>query len=123
MPYGDEAMRTTLAMLLVLATAVCRADTFAYVSLAKDGKVAVYKIEPASGALAHVGDAPCAGEPAALIASPNKTALYASLRPEGKLVAFRIDRQAGTLSHLNTVDAGIDPAHVSTDKEGRFLLT
>jgi 6-phosphogluconolactonase len=38
------------------------------------------------------------------------------------LVAFRINPQTGALEHVNTVEAGPDPAHLSTDKEGRFLL-
>jgi len=116
-------MRTLAAILLVLISGVGRADTFAYVSLAKDRKIAVYKVEPATGALTHIADAPCEGEPGALVANPAKTGLFASLRPEGKLVAFRIDPRAGTLTHLNTVEAGPDPAQLSTDKEGRFLLS
>jgi 6-phosphogluconolactonase len=115
-------MRTLAAILLVLISGISRADTFAYVSLAKDRKIAVYKVEPATGALTHIADAPCEGEPGALVANPAKTGLFASLRPEGKLVAFRIDPRAGTLTHLNTVEAGPDPAQLSTDKEGRFLL-
>jgi len=115
-------MRTLTAILLVLISGVSRADTFAYVSLAKDRKIAIYKVEPATGALTHITDAPCEGEPGALVANPAKTGLFASLRPEGKLVAFRINPQSRSLTHLNTIDAGPDPAHLSTDKEGRFLL-
>jgi 6-phosphogluconolactonase len=115
-------MRTLTAILLVLVAGVSRADTFAYVSLAKDRKIAVYKVEPATGALTHIADAPCEGEPGALVANPAQTSLFASLRPEGKLVAFRIDPRAGTLAHVNTIEAGPDPAHLSTDKQGRFLL-
>jgi 6-phosphogluconolactonase len=115
-------MRMLTALLLLLIVGTSHAETFAYVSLAKDKKIAVYKIEAATGALTHVADADCEGEPAALVANPAKTALFASLRPEGRLRAFRIDPQAGTLTHLNTIDAGVDPAHLSTDKAGRFLL-
>jgi len=115
-------MRTLTAILIVLITSVSRADTFAYVSLAKDRKIAVYKVEPATGALTHITDVPCDGEPGALVANPARTSLFASLRPEGKLVAFRIDPRAGTLTHVKTIEAGPDPAHLSTDKEGRFLL-
>src|SRR5262245_39458249 len=116
-------MRTIFAILLVLGSQFAsRADTFAYVSLAKDKKIAVYKVEAATGTLTHVADAACEGEPAALVANPARTTLFVSLRPEGKLMAFRIDPRAGTLTHLNTVDAGIDPAHLSTDKAGKFLL-
>jgi 6-phosphogluconolactonase len=110
------------AILLLVVTGVIRAETFAYVSQAKDKKIAVYKVEPATGALKHVADADCEGEPAALVANPARTALFASLRPEGKLMASRIDPRTGTLAHLNTIDAGIDPAHLSTDKTGSFLL-
>lgn len=115
-------MRTLIVVLLVLACGnVGRADTFAYVSLAKDRKIAVFKVD-ANGALEHVADASCEGEPGALVANPARTSLFASLRPEVKLVAFRIDPPSGTLTRVNTIEAGPDPAHLSTDKEGRFLL-
>jgi 6-phosphogluconolactonase len=115
-------MRTLVAVLLVLGCGnVGRADTFAYVSLAKDKKIAVYQVDATTGALTHVSDASCEGEPGALVANPARTLLFASLRPEGKLVAFRIS-QRGTLEHVNTIEAGPDPAQLSTDKEGRFLL-
>jgi 6-phosphogluconolactonase len=116
-------MRTFIALFLFLGSGiVSRAETLAYVSLAKDRKIAVYRIDATTGALTHVADAACEGEPGALVANPARTLLFASLRPEGKLVAFRIDSQTGTLEHVNTVDAGPDPAQLSTDKEGRFLL-
>jgi 6-phosphogluconolactonase (cycloisomerase 2 family) len=115
-------MRTLVAVLLLLGCGIAlRADTFAYVSLAKDKKIAVYKVDAATGALAHVADTACEGEPGALVANPARTMLFASLRLEGKLVAFRID-SLGTLKHVNAVETGPDPAHISTDKEGRFLL-
>jgi 6-phosphogluconolactonase len=116
-------MRALVAVMLVLGCAfVSRAETFAYVSLAKDRTIAVYKVDATTGALARVADTACEGEPGALVANPGRTSLFASLRPEGKLVAFRIDPMTGTLKHVNTIDAGPDPAHLSTDKAGRFLL-
>lgn len=116
-------MRTLVAILLVLGCrSVGRADTFAYISLAKDKKIAVYQVDSTTGALTHVADASCEGEPGALVANPARSLLFASLRPEGKLVAFRIDSQTGKLEHVNTVEAGPDPAQLSTDREGRFLL-
>lgn len=116
-------MRTLVAMFLVLSCGiVSRADTFAYVSLAKDKRIAVYRLDATTGVLEHVAYAACEGEPGALVANPAGTSLFASLRPEGKLVAFRIHSQTGTLEHVNTVEAGPDPAHLSTDNGGRFLL-
>jgi 6-phosphogluconolactonase len=116
-------MRALIALFLVLGCGiVSRADTFAYVSLAKDKKIAVYRLDGTTGALTHVADVACEGEPGALVANPAGTLLFASLRPEGKLVAFRVNSQQGTLEHVNTVEAGPDPAQLSTDKDGRFLL-
>ena len=40
-----------------------------------------------------------------------------------ELAAFRIDPATGKLTHINTVVAGADPAHISVDKGGKFLLT
>jgi 6-phosphogluconolactonase len=91
------------------------------VSLAKDKKISVYRVDTTTGALTHLADTACEGEPGALIANPARTSLFASLRPEGKIVAFRITR-TGALEHVNTVEAGPDPAHLSTDNEGRYLL-
>jgi 6-phosphogluconolactonase (cycloisomerase 2 family) len=91
------------------------------VSLAKDKKIAAYKVDATTGALTYLADIACEGEPGALVANPARTLLFASLRPEGKLVAFRIN-PSGTLEYINTVEAGPDPAQLSTDKEGRFLL-
>jgi 6-phosphogluconolactonase len=116
-------MRTLTLLLIALALAApARADTFVYISLAKEKKIAVHQLDPTSGKLTHVADATCEGEPAALVVNPPRTALFASLRPEGKLSAFRIDQATGKLTHLNTIDAGADPAHLSTDTYGRFLL-
>jgi len=116
-------MRTLTLLLVALALAApARADTFVYSSLAKEKKIAVYQLDSTSGKLTHVADAPCEGEPAALVVNPARTALFASLRPEEKLSAFRIDQATGKLTHLNTIDAGADPAHLSTDFFGRFLL-
>lgn len=47
-------MRIIAAMLLVLISGISRADIFSYVSLAKDRKIAVSKVEPATRALTHI---------------------------------------------------------------------
>jgi hypothetical protein len=36
---------------------------------------------------------------------------------------LRIEPASGKLTHINTVPGGADPAHMSTDKAGKFLLT
>jgi 6-phosphogluconolactonase len=54
---------------------------------------------------------------------PEKRFLLAAIRSTGKLAAFRVDPATGRLTHLNTVSAGSDPAHLATDRSGRYLLT
>jgi 6-phosphogluconolactonase len=63
------------------------------------------------------------GEPGALTVDPQKRFLFAAVRSTGKLAAFRMDRVSGRLTYHNTVAAGPDPAHISTDHAGRYLLT
>src|SRR5205085_8707236 len=97
-------MRTLVAILIVLGCGtIGRADTFAYVSLAKDRKIAVYNVNASTGTLTHVADTACEGEPGALVTNSARTSLFASLRPEGKLVAFRID-PLGRLKNVNTIE-------------------
>jgi len=44
-------------------------------------------------------------------------------KPGGSVHAFAVDRNSGTLTHLNSQPShGADPAHLSIDGRGRFLL-
>jgi len=98
------------------------ADTFVYVSLAGEQKIAVYHLDPAEGKLTHRADVKTDGEPGALTTDPKRQFLFAAIRSAGTLAAFQIDRATGKLTHVNTVPAGPDPAHIATDRTGRFLL-
>jgi 6-phosphogluconolactonase len=117
-------MKTVLACLLLLMLAgKARAETFVYVSVAADKKIAVYQMDRKDGTLTHRADTTVeAGEPGALVVDPRQRFLFAAIRSTGKLAAFGIDTKTGKLTHLNTVEAGPDPAHISTDREGQFLL-
>ena len=107
--------------LFALAPALASAETFVYVSVAGDKRIAVYQMD-SDGKLTHKGDAKTDGEPGALVASPDRRFLFVGMRSTGDLSAFRMDAASGLLKHINTVAAGPDPAQISTDAEGRFLL-
>ena len=108
---------------LILAAAT-RADTFLYISVAADNRLAVYRLDAQTGKLTHKSDCQVAdGQPGALIADPQKQFLFAAIRSTGKLASFRIDSASGKLTHLSTVTVGPDPAHIATDRTGRYLLT
>jgi 6-phosphogluconolactonase len=113
---------TVVAAVLLTVTAA-RADTFVYVSVAAEKRIAVYRLEPETGKLTHRSDCKVDdGEPGALTVDPGKRYLLAALRSTGKLASFRMDSATGRLTHLNTVPAGADPAHIATDRSGRYLL-
>jgi 6-phosphogluconolactonase len=112
---------TWIVPVFLLATAA-RADTFVYVSVAAEKRIAVYRLDPETGGLTHQSDCQLESEPGALTTDPGRRYLFASFRPAGKLASFRIDEATGALAHLGTVSAGPDPAHLATDRTGRFLL-
>jgi 6-phosphogluconolactonase len=107
--------------LLALLGSTARADTFVYVSVAGDQRIAVYQMDK-DGKLTHRDDARTDGEPAGLVTDPQRRFLFVAMRSTGNLSAYRIDARTGKLTHVNTVAAGADPAHISTDAEGRFLF-
>lgn len=113
----------SLVVFLVLGS-LARGETFVYVSVAAEKRIAVYHLDAANGKLTHKSDCQvAAGEPGALIVDPGKRYLLAAIRSTGKLASFRLDVATGKLTHINTVTVGPDPAHISTDRTGRYLLT
>lgn len=117
-------MKHLVALSLLLASsATVFGETFVYVSLQGDRKIALYKLDPNDGKLTHQAHTKIAGEPGALIVDPKRQFLFAAIRSTGDLSAFKIDGPTGKLTHLNTVQAGPDPAHIATDRTGRFLLS
>jgi 6-phosphogluconolactonase len=87
--------------------------------------IAVFAVDPASGALspAH-GTAAFGSSPSYLAVNPAATNLYAvDEEPTGRVGAYAIDPANGALRLLNVVSSGgRGPAFVSTDATGAFVL-
>ena len=116
--------RTLALVLLLVLGSLARGETFVYLSIAAEKRIAVYQLDSETGRLSHKGDCPVVdGEPGALTVDPEKRFLLAAIRSTGKLASFRLDSETGKLTHINTVTVGPDPAHISTDRTGRFLFT
>jgi len=116
--------RTLSFVLLFVVGSLARGETFVYISVAAEKRIAVYQLDSATGELAHKSDYQVAdGEPGALTVDPKKRFMLAAIRSTGKLASFRLDNATGKLTHINTVAVGPDPAHISTDRTGRYLLT
>ena len=100
-----------------------KSATFAYVSVAGEKKILLFRVSPENGKLEQKAALKLTGEPGALTVDPDRRVLFASLRSTGELASFRIDPKSGRLAQVSKVPAGADPAFVSTDRKGRYLLT
>ncbi|MCA1645744.1 MAG: lactonase family protein, partial [Chloroflexi bacterium] len=98
--------------------------TFVYVGT-YSGHVHVYDLDLASGALRHLHAVTAARNPSYLAFGPGGHMLYAvnEQAEDGAVSAFAVDRSSGRLTFVNRVAAhGADPAHLSIDPSGGWLL-
>ena len=100
-----------------------------YSSGDEDG-IYVYRLDMATGALAHQSSIGGIDNPSFLDIAPNRRFLYAigetsavGDRPGGAIAAFAIDQQSGALTHINTESTvGPGPCHISIDRAGKYAL-
>ena len=94
-----------------------------YVSVRRDNRIAVFTMDPASGAVTWRPSAPADGGPDPLAFDPRHRFLYAGCRDRQQLSSYRIDPVSGGLSLVNTVPVQGEPIQIVTDRTGRFLLS
>jgi 6-phosphogluconolactonase len=95
-----------------------------FVSLTGDEQVKLYDLDQASGALHLRATSNAHGPSGALCLHPNGKVLYDAHVLSTTLAAFQFDATSGALTLINKVDTGLEtPAHLITDRSGRFLLT
>lgn len=108
-------------------------DYLVYIGTYSSGDEAgihVYRLDMATGALAHQSSIGGIDNPSFLDIAPNRRFLYAigetsevGDRPGGAVAAFAIDQQSGALTHINTESTiGTGPCHISIDREGQYAL-
>jgi 6-phosphogluconolactonase len=95
----------------------------------KAAGIAVCRLDGASGALTPVHTVTGVTNPSYLTIDPHCQALYCveehmfDTRESGEVSAFGIDRATGALTQLNRQPSqGAEPAHLSMDREGRWVL-
>ena len=94
------------------------------VSLTGDEAIKLYDLDPQSGALALRATSPAHGPSGALFLHPAHPVLYDAHVEAATLASFHLDAASGALTLINKVDTGLEtPAHLITDRAGRFLLT
>jgi 6-phosphogluconolactonase len=98
--------------------------TALFASLTGDKQIKLYDIDPGSGALHLRTVSDAHGPSGALCLHPNGRVLYDAHVLSTTLASFHLDADSGELALINQVDTGIEtPAHMITDRQGRFLLT
>jgi 6-phosphogluconolactonase len=119
-------MRSVLASVLFLGTVLTvQADTFVYVSMGPDQKIAVYRLNQKDGKLTAVDTVATDGAPGALATDPRNNFLFASLRTDSKLASYRIDPATGKLKLVSTaaLPKGENAVFVGTDTTGKWLMS
>lgn len=118
-------LRFTLQVVLTLSilgtSPALLADEIVYVSAKNERSIQVYHFDAPNLILRQTLKLPA--EPGALCVSPDKGLLLIALRSSGELASCRIDAKTGKLTLINIVPAGADPAQISTDGSGQYLLT
>src|SRR5664279_189365 len=129
-------LRTLVVLVVVLtATLVRAADNkfLVYVGTYTDKGskgIYAYRFDPVSGASDAIGLVAETSNPSFLAVDPNHKFLYAVNEIDnfngshsGAVSVFVIDRASGRLTLVQQVSSlGADPAHLSLDKTGKYLL-
>ena len=85
---------------------------YVYASNRGHDSIAGFAIDPVTGLLSTIGQAPTEAVPRAFNLDPRGRFLYAAGQETGKLAAYRVDQETGTLSPLDVYDVGSSPAWV-----------
>lgn len=95
-----------------------------FISLTGDEEIKLYDLDLASGALQLRSTSNAYGPSGALCLHPSGNVILVAHVESTTLASFRVDTNSGELTLINKVDTGIGtPAHLITDRAGRFLLT
>ena len=96
---------------------------YAYISIAGENKISIFKMNPDTGKLLFQNDVALSGGPGPLAVDPEFKFLYAGIRSNHEISSFRIDHNTGGLSNIGTVSLEADPCYIITDRKGNFLLS
>lgn len=116
-------MKLLLCLLPLLLVASASAETWVYVSLSGDHKIALYQLDPESGKLTHREDFPAENAPGALCVDPAQKYLLASLRGKKMLGSYPLDAKTGQLGPVRAVPVEGGATFVATDRTGKVLLS
>ena len=102
--------------------ALGKSDYYIYISLNKEKKIVVFKLDPIKQDLTLIDEQNLEGEPGSLCIDASYKKLYVALRDLKSVGSLRIDKNSGRLIHLKDTPVADNPVYISTDKKGKYLF-
>ena len=99
-----------------------KSDCYIYISVNKEKKIVIFKLDPSRGELVIKGQVNLAGTPGSLCSDPSQKRIYAALRDINSVASLQIARRSGNLIHLKDTPVADNPVYISTDKRGKYLF-
>jgi 6-phosphogluconolactonase len=93
-----------------------------YVSVRRDNRVAIFRMDPASGRVTWQEPQPLDGGPDPMAFDPRGQFLFVACRDRHQVSSFRIDPATGALSLVGTAALKGEPIQIVIDRTGRYLL-
>ena len=112
-----------IAILLCFPSACLMADTFTYVSLSGDNRIAIYDTNTDTGVIRLSSTHPVDGSPGCIATDRTQTRLFVAIRDLGYVASFSRDTTTGRLRFLGRTKVEPDPAYLFVDHSNRFVLS
>ncbi|MBN1685232.1 MAG: lactonase family protein [Spirochaetales bacterium] len=96
---------------------------FTYITLAGENKIALYAMDPDTGALTFKNDIGLSGGPGPIAVDKGQEFMHIGIRSICEIASFRIDQNTGGLTALGTIGLDADPCYMFVDRTGKFLLS
>jgi 6-phosphogluconolactonase len=110
-------------LLMTTITDAQDAKMVMYVSVGNENRIAIYQVDPNTGALTEQGDVKLDGAPGALTLDPRQKFLYAAVRSNNSVATLGIDPADGKLTPRGKTSVVGNPVYLATDKQAKYLLT
>jgi len=113
----------SLMLFIVLTCSQPPRPTFVYIPAGEDSKLVTFKFDSHNGDLTLAGpNVTQRGGLGPLAVDPPHNYLYAALTDNNAIASFKIDKQSGQLTYLNVSTVVGNPAFITIDNSGQWLL-